>query len=242
MPTRQKILSSLGSFNRVVGETGVGISTFIKYLLGDDHSDQAVEVRKADDADLESCTTDLKPVPIKNAEINVPPGRQLVILDTPGFNNSNTALADLIILQRIEQWLSLSYSSGIERLGVIYLHDITQSRVTSETLLLFRGLRALCRKPGFKTAVLLGTAKWPGEDGDVAKAHSREDQLENKFWKEMIGLGAGTGQFKNTKESACEIVQQLLQMVFEQGSKGEGAVATDARKFSQGRRVKCVVC
>ncbi|PPQ72512.1 hypothetical protein CVT26_004027 [Gymnopilus dilepis] len=218
----------------IVGETGVGISTFIKRLL--DNNDR-VHVRELDDADLESCTKDITPFHVDNNPEYVPPGHRLVVLDTPGFNNSSCIWPDLKILQRIEEWLQVSYSPGVERLGVIYLHDITQSRVSSETLLLFKGLNALCRASDRqKTSVILATTKWPGdlEGTDSIDALRREDQLENKFWQEMIQGGAGLGQFTNTKESAKDVVKKAIEVILRQVRKADECVNRERRPW------KCV--
>jgi GTP-binding protein EngB required for normal cell division len=189
----------------VMGPTGVGKSTFVKHLVNG-KVDEAVSVTIGED--LESCTVNLQPIPIMKANVPISlEGRdsRLVIVDTPGFDD--TYADDSEILKRIADWLASSYSKEMKLGGVIYLHDISQPRMLGTTRRNFEMFQVLCGNSAAK-AMILGTTKWAAVQSDVAE--KREKQLCDKFWGNVMMLGARTQRFENTSGSAWDMVKTLL--------------------------------
>ncbi|KAF8883765.1 P-loop containing nucleoside triphosphate hydrolase protein [Gymnopilus junonius] len=201
----------------VMGPTGVGKSTFVRYLVEglEGMLPQAVTVKVGDD--LESCTVNLQPIPIPRAVL---PSflkaadrqrfrggefKRLVVVDTPGFDD--TYENDSEILKRIAEWLALSYSQDMKLGGVIYLHDISQARMLGTHRRNFEMFTALCGDDA-RRSVVLATTKWDQIMPEVGL--KREAQLRSKFWKEMIGGGAHTHRFDSNPKSAWQIVHGLL--------------------------------
>ncbi|KAF8183959.1 P-loop containing nucleoside triphosphate hydrolase protein [Pholiota molesta] len=172
----------------VMGPTGVGKSTFINTLL---NSTQAKA--KVGDS-LKSCTT--QPLPIV---IHLGPGRKssfqnpygdknaarLILVDTPGFDH--TDIDDMEILRRISVWLGNSYEKGMKLGGVIYLHDITQSRMLGTTRRNLDMFQKLVGKDSLK-CVVLATTKWSLVDARIG--NERQKQLKEQFWKHMVDAGS----------------------------------------------------
>jgi len=182
----------------VMGPTGVGKSTFINALLGSPQMQVG--------HDLKSCTNNLQ-----HAYINDIPkrptfkGRRIVIVDTPGFDD--TYSDDGEILRRISVWLASSYDADMTLGGVIYLHDISQTRMLGTTRKNFDMFRKLCGD-GAAASVILGTTKWGEVHSEVGER--REGQLINTYWREMTDRKSRVRRFDNTHKSAWDIVYCIL--------------------------------
>ncbi|KAF8983218.1 P-loop containing nucleoside triphosphate hydrolase protein [Cyathus striatus] len=178
----------------IMGPSGVGKSTFINTLLN-------INVATVGH-DLISCTSDLKHI-IRPDPFNRQ--RRLVIVDTPGFDD--TYLDDAEILRKISAWLGTSYTCNMKLAGVIYLHEITQSRMLGTTLKNFKMFRKLCGEDAL-SSVILGTTKWSKVDN--ATGNDRVQQLKDNYWKGMIQNGSKVFKFDDTTKSAWEMVDHLL--------------------------------
>ncbi|KAH7905040.1 P-loop containing nucleoside triphosphate hydrolase protein [Hygrophoropsis aurantiaca] len=180
----------------VMGQTGAGKSTFIN-----------TTVRQPDATlvghDLESCTTKIKHVIITNPNN---PGQRVVFIDTPGFDS--TYEDDSEILRRIVVWMARSYSDDKTVTGVVYLHEITQTRKLSALHKNLTMFQKLCGDEGLKNVVLV-TTKWSSLR-DEKSGERREEQLKGGFWKDMIDQGSKIARFHDTCESARDIVNPIL--------------------------------
>jgi hypothetical protein len=100
------------------------------------------------------------------------------------------------------------YKDDKKLAGIIYLHEISQGRLygTSRKNLAMFG--KLC---GTESAdrVILATTKWSDVPDDVGLR--RESQLARNYWKEMLTQGSRIDRFLNTRESAWNIVDRLLE-------------------------------
>jgi len=178
----------------VMGPTGVGKSTFINALFGKDVTEVGHE--------LKSCTSSLKHV---TCALPTDPRRRLVVVDTPGFDD--TYEDDAEILRRISVWLAVSYTKDMKLAGVIYLHEISQTRMLGTTRKNLEMFRKLCGDDAL-SSVILGTTKWSEVAPKVGD--ERVKQLQDNFWQDMIEKGSKVFKFLNTRESAWEMVDYLL--------------------------------
>ena len=137
----------------------------------------------------------------------------MILVDTPGFNDTNVIERnDTKILAQIVDWMKASY--GEKKLsGIIYLHSISDVRMTGASITNLRMFRKLVGDENLNN-VILATTRWgvtPYED-----AVRREEELCNQdaFWKSMIAGGSGSKvrRFENTAASAAELVKEVLQM------------------------------
>lgn len=88
--------------------------------------------------------------------------------------------------------------------GIIYLHEISQDRIESRNLTIFR---KLCGDKASKH-VVLATTKW--RKVDESNGADREQELQRTFWNLMIRHGSPITRFEDSHTSAKQIVVAIL--------------------------------
>ena len=134
-------------------------------------------------------------------------------MDTPGFGD--THVDDVDILRDISSWLETMYDpqdahghKGETRLaGIVYLHDISLTRMLGSTRKNLDVFQKLCGKDALQRVVLC-TTKWSDiyqEDGD-----KRTKQLKENYWKEMIDGGSTVRKFEDSQKSAWDVIVPII--------------------------------
>ncbi|KAF8064967.1 P-loop containing nucleoside triphosphate hydrolase protein [Lyophyllum atratum] len=178
----------------VMGATGAGKSTFINALVGRN-------VAKVGH-DLQSETAQVQHYILPHPQH---PDRRLVIVDTPGFDDTNQD--DREILRRIAVWLAQSYDADMTLAGLIYLHEITQTRMMGTARKNLDMFNKLCG-PNAAPNIILATTKWSEVKEEVGSR--REEQLRATHWKDMISHGSRMSRFEASQQSAEGIVSLIL--------------------------------
>ena len=105
------------------------------------------------------------------------------------------------------------YEKGIKLAGIIYLHRITDNRMSGSPHRNLRMFGELCGDQAVKKVVLV-TTMWDRVKKDPAKNqdthNQRENQLFDNYWKTMRDHGASTARFSNSAESAWQIIDTIL--------------------------------
>lgn len=197
----------------VMGPTGAGKSTFINMIAGEDQAKVGPT--------MESETTELKPIIIDVQKMGLnrelPRGKRLILLDTPGFDD--TAGHEAVILRRIAIWLARSYKNPQQSLGgIIHLHDITQVKMITSLKRSLEVFSRLCGDSAYPR-IALGTTKWPPSESPVGpqathrspreQAEIRFNELEENYWQELIGLGSRTYKIESEGD-ALKLVGLIL--------------------------------
>ncbi|KAI4267762.1 MAG: hypothetical protein LQ337_008197 [Flavoplaca oasis] len=178
----------------IMGPTGTGKSTFISKLAG-----REMKIGHH----LHSCTDQVEEVPCKVGD------QYVILVDTPGFNDTHRS--DTEILTALADWMKSSYQDKMFLSGIIYLHAISDTRMTHSSLQNLRMFRKLVGDHNLKN-VILATTKWsvtPLEDG-----LRREKDLtsEKGFWNTMMAAGSVVRQFENSAASAQSLVEEILHL------------------------------
>lgn len=138
--------------------------------------------------------------------------RRVVLIDTPGFDDTNRSDSD--VLQDITFILSQTYEQGIKLTGIIYLHRITDVRMSGSALKNLTIFKKLCGE-NFYTHVVLATSMWGNLAGDSSgydTGVAREKELvETKnWWGLMCNRGSKIFRYGGDRESAMSIISYLI--------------------------------
>ncbi|KDQ06928.1 hypothetical protein BOTBODRAFT_192749 [Botryobasidium botryosum FD-172 SS1] len=177
----------------VMGPTGSGKTTFVNLASG---SNMHVGMG------LQSCTSAIQVAPPFALD-----DRQVTLIDTPGFDD--TAKSDAQILEILATHLSQEYQAGRRLSGVIYLHRISDVRMSGISMRTFRIFRQLCGDTAM-TNVAMVTTFWESVDKAVAEAREKELVGQHTFFKHAVDRGAQLLRHNDTIESAHAIIRGFL--------------------------------
>ncbi|KAI8232461.1 hypothetical protein K4K54_011875 [Colletotrichum sp. SAR 10_86] len=179
----------------VMGVTGSGKSTFISQLV-----EQQIPIGHG----LRSLTA---ATGVYN--YHHPVYGNIHLIDTPGFDD--TVTSDTDVLKNIAAFMSGSYKKGTRLTGVIYMHRITDNRVSGSSGRSINMFKKLCGDDAYKHVVLT-TSMWGDEENDAAKVR-RETELkaDEGFWGLMRSGGSKVMRWKNDRSSASAVVEHLLE-------------------------------
>ncbi|KAH7905078.1 hypothetical protein BJ138DRAFT_1106281 [Hygrophoropsis aurantiaca] len=177
----------------LLGQSGSGKSTFINIAAGQDLATVG--------HDVTTCTQKITPIVVPQP---CDLARRVIFIDTPGFDG--TWSGDRETLKGIVDWVNKLHEEGITLAGIIYLHEITQSRNAKETSGHLMTPVKLAYPNGAKNIILV-TTRWKNVESGVAEL--REKQLHETFWREILQQGARTHRFTDTQESAWDAVNLI---------------------------------
>jgi hypothetical protein len=133
----------------------------------------------------------------------------VVLIDTPGFDDTHRSDGD--VLSDIGFFLASTYKNGVRLSGIIYLHDITKNRMTHGGLSNLIMFQDLCG-PEPLGNVVLATSRWSKDPEQIKDEERFERELitSPKYWGEMVKNESKVTRFRNTEESAHEILDMLV--------------------------------
>ncbi|KAF9781351.1 P-loop containing nucleoside triphosphate hydrolase protein [Thelephora terrestris] len=184
----------------VMGATGSGKSTispsFIKFI--NLVSGSGFDVGKG----LRSCTNSVQVAGAFNLD-----GRRVVLIDTPGFND--TTQSDTEILRTIVAFLGASYEQGDTLAGILYFHRISDLRMSGTQTRNFRMFQNLCGDVALQNVVIV-TNMWSRVELEVGQAREAELREDDMFFKPALSRGAKMARHEDTNSSANEIIRLLI--------------------------------
>ncbi|KAH8725614.1 P-loop containing nucleoside triphosphate hydrolase protein [Phaeosphaeriaceae sp. PMI808] len=130
------------------------------------------------------------------------------IVDTPGFDD--TERSDAQILDEIVHFLCTQYRLGISLKGIVYMHRITDNKMTGTARRYLEMFKRLCGKQNLKNVVLL-TTMW-SELTSEAKGLQRERELRKDFWMDMEKAGSTIRRYEGTRTEAEAIICRLMRL------------------------------
>lgn len=118
-------------------------------------------------------------------------GRQIYLVDTPGFNDTNRS--DINALGILATYLGASYANGVRIHGVIMMHPISDRRMSGSSLRNIEMMKAMCGF-AFYDNLAIATTMWPDgpSHADIASLENREIELlvDDKFFGALVAQGA----------------------------------------------------
>jgi hypothetical protein len=134
-------------------------------------------------------------------------GQRVLLLDTPGFDDSvvdNFKVLDEIISHF---YYTALCRDTINIRGIIFLHDISETRMCSSQKKTWDILRAFCGSPCM-SSVIVGTTMWSDEGSKKLKnEEEREKALLQRAWSETGGI---VRLVDDDRDAASQIVTILL--------------------------------
>ncbi|RDL31500.1 uncharacterized protein BP5553_09709 [Venustampulla echinocandica] len=178
----------------VMGGTGVGKSALIAKLTG-----SPVKLGHT----LQSCTTQCKGWNYIH-ESNT----TVTLIDTPGFDD--TVRPDMEILASIASYIRDPRHAP--PVGVIYMHRITDKKMTGASRMNLEMLRAVCGEHYFQNVVLV-TSMWDTIPAarPLSEFEAREAELmaSTEFLGDLVDKGANPRRYLGDGPSATQIVDVL---------------------------------
>ncbi|CAM1507992.1 Fc.00g048400.m01.CDS01 [Cosmosporella sp. VM-42] len=133
--------------------------------------------------------------------------RNITVVDTPGFDDTERPHAE--ILAEITDYLAAQHISGLPLRGILYLHKITENRMTGTSKVYLQLLEDLVGDDALKNVILVTTMWNMFRSEDRRRAVRREQELLDIFWRPMVEKGSYVAQFDGTPDSAYALVFQL---------------------------------
>ncbi|KAK3987598.1 P-loop containing nucleoside triphosphate hydrolase protein [Cladorrhinum sp. PSN332] len=177
----------------VMGVTGAGKSTFINLL-----KPGSVEVVHG----LKSGSAPPQAVQISLDKSNQ---RSVTLVDTPGFDDSDRSDAD--VFQQITRHLAVQHALDIPLKGIIYLHQIHETRMRGSEKRYLDALRRLCGGTEKLGNLVFLTTRWDFVDQRVGI--QREQELIDKHWAPMLDRGARVMRFPRSRKEANAMILRL---------------------------------
>ncbi|PVF99680.1 P-loop containing nucleoside triphosphate hydrolase protein, partial [Serendipita vermifera] len=182
----------------VLGNTGCGKSSFINAASGSEQMPVSVKLRS--NATEVAAT---KPFKVD--------GRSVVLLDTPGFDNTQGAKFNDII-EDVKNYLNREFEQETLK-GIIFLHALNETKALNSTMKNIKRFRQICGND-IRYALIVVTTMWdiiPREDALRRETELKADPSFLKiFTDEMVAFKRHPNTIESGGESAQDIIRSLL--------------------------------
>ncbi|OCH88851.1 hypothetical protein OBBRIDRAFT_712219, partial [Obba rivulosa] len=129
-------------------------------------------------------------------------GRAVTFVDAPGFDDSRDDATDADVLREI-----LEYEEGRRLSGLIYMHRISDVRVSSTSKRNLTLFQKLCGSQALRNAVVV-TTMWDAVTEELGS--QRELDLLMGTFKPLLDAGAQMRRCDNSLTSATDIMSYIL--------------------------------
>ncbi|KAF6747796.1 P-loop containing nucleoside triphosphate hydrolase protein [Ephemerocybe angulata] len=180
----------------VVGMTGSGKSSFIN--LASNSSKMTVS------DDIDSCTDSVNASDPFDVD-----GRQVILFDTPGFDDSNMSETEVLGIITLE--LEKQHRTGQALHGIIYVQRISDQRVGGMAKANFGIFREMCGENSLRNVIIM-TNMWSlvGSDS-LGMARAKQLEESPKFLLPAIQKGAVVVHKKeDTREAALNVLRRIM--------------------------------
>ncbi|KAJ2926163.1 hypothetical protein H1R20_g10947, partial [Candolleomyces eurysporus] len=181
----------------VMGATGSGKTTLQPIQFINTVSGSQFETSDG----LYSCTSSIQ------STVFTLDGRIVTLIDTPGFDDTTRSEAE--VLRMITQFLVATYERGTKLAGVIYIHKISDLRMTGVATRNFRVFRELCGSSTLKNVVIV-TNMWGAVTLEAGSARERGLATDDTFFKPALDKGAQMMRHDYTVDSAQTIIRYFF--------------------------------
>src|SRR5271170_2450688 len=129
-----------------------------------------------------------------------------VLVDTPGFDDSSMSNEE--VTKQILQWLQSSYRSGTRLNGIIYIHNITKSRMQGSAYKNMHLFRQLCGDDALGN-VILATSFWDQVPPSVGAEREGELRGSKDFWANMVAKGSEVVRLTRDRSDCLKVLERI---------------------------------
>ncbi|RMJ13900.1 hypothetical protein CDV36_006418 [Fusarium kuroshium] len=184
----------------LVGQTGAGKSTFIAQLGGRHISTGETPVVG------HWVRSETSTVSWYRAFIN---HQKVYLIDTPGLEDHR--VSDFQTLKHISDELQNDYRNGRLLNGIIYLYDISRTRIGGSGMRQLDYLNLMMGDEAFTNCALV-TTRWDlNSSSNRDRQEAREEELKQTHWADMISGGSTAMRHNGTRYSAEKIISSLTE-------------------------------
>ncbi|KAF9053469.1 P-loop containing nucleoside triphosphate hydrolase protein [Panaeolus papilionaceus] len=180
----------------IMGPTGSGKSSFIEALAA---KSQQLSISKDQ---LAGYTQTVNCYEVINVMRD---GRNICLVDTPGFSDSK--ISEVEIIDMIRKWMQDQSYGSSQR--ILYMMPISETRLPGSRRRTVEMLKQFLEKPHYKDSVTFVTTMWDTLHNKRARmrAESNFAQLRDQVLKDFPGeKEVSITRFMNTRNSALEIL------------------------------------
>jgi len=143
-----------------------------------------------------------------------------MLIDTPGFNGVVTS--DSEVLRNIAFILTQTYHRGLKLAGIIYLHRITDNKVSGSCKKIMKVIQDIVGDDAYPRVVLASTM-WQDLAGDppayeIAVQHEAELKDTEYFWGAMCRGGSKVMRWDGSRDLALAMVDLLTSLQSKSGT------------------------
>ncbi|CAK7209583.1 hypothetical protein SCUCBS95973_000489 [Sporothrix curviconia] len=124
---------------------------------------------------------------------------------------------NLEILKAVANFLSVAYANRKYLNGVIYMHQISDTRVGRTKRLNLDMFRALCGEDAFPNVAVL-TSMWSTDESstEFSRQAAREEQLKDEYLKDILGAGGVVKRVMSKDSSTIDVTsaQDIFRTLF----------------------------
>jgi hypothetical protein len=130
------------------------------------------------------------------------------MIDVPGFDH--TERSDGEIFRYIAGWMTMAYEKNTNLSGIIYLHRITDHRMTGSSMRNLSMFKELCGSKCFSEVTLVLTCL-DRVDPAIGVAREHELTTSEQFWGSMVKQGSRVARYSHSRDSAMSIVDSVVE-------------------------------
>ncbi|KAF9533580.1 hypothetical protein CPB83DRAFT_482184 [Crepidotus variabilis] len=187
-----------------VGPSGCGKSNLIDWIVGDN------EPKWSNNSIVPTAYTEPRAVRTIHP---LTKETSLVLVETPGIDDSDDDSANQVA-RSLKTWLLKHYKKEPCVKAIVYLHRITDNRLTGMAHQSLRAFRDVCFEQGPGQNIALVSTMWDKIDLHDPKEKSvfefREEELKKNYFANLINQGAVTMRFSNDARSAHDTIVGIL--------------------------------
>ncbi|KAJ3727275.1 hypothetical protein DFJ43DRAFT_965813, partial [Lentinula guzmanii] len=136
-------------------------------------------------------------------------GRKVVLVDTPGFDDSRDGRTDTEILRKISEFMISEYDQHRKLNGSIFFHRMSDPRFGGQSR---RSLSELCGAATFKNIVVL-TTFWDRVNEQEGLAREEELKSNSNFFKDLVDGGARFIRHDRENNGARQVLDHIFTLV-----------------------------